>query len=1089
MKQSSWHKKFSEWCSNHVPMQVPARLLLPESQTLATATYALGSGIRGKGMPLVLVAPDSTAAEELQQNLQNYEALFSNFPKIQRVPEIKGLRKDWIPENEAALCAALEVAINDTEAVFVCSASALLCPVSPPGQFTTSSFKLTVNDEHHPPEKLAKQLTDLDYDNEPEVRFPGEFSIRGGIVDIFSPLYDYPVRLEYFGDTIETMRWFGTDSQRSFEKVDSLRIVPRGEAVVSPSPSAENKARFLDYLPNNSALVLCEPAYICDHLQKFADSDVQAEWESLTDRQAPRTITLETTVENRPGKAEKIPSCDFACYSIREILTPHLPEQQHKENILRWQLIRDALNRWSEQGYSIVACCGNEGEVQRFGELLKQDDALCKLPIERVPLPLPGGIIIPEAKLVFLSEHEIFGKRHETRRRDRRKPWSEHVKDSSAWELEEGCYAVHAAHGICLYKGIKEIEAAGTLQEQLELEFADEKRLFVPFEQAHLVSRYVGGAKRLPRLNRMGSSIWKRKKDEAEASAYDLAAELLRIEAARRQTGGCAFREESEWERDFSAAFPYQETADQTEAINAVLEDMSKNEPMDRLLCGDVGYGKTEVAMRAAFRAVMNGRQVAVLVPTTVLAQQHFLTFSDRMSEYPIVIDTISRFRSSTEQKEIITNTALGQVDILIGTHRLLQNDVPFSDLGLVIIDEEQRFGVKHKEKFKQLRTSVDVLTMTATPIPRTLYFSLSGLRNLSTIMTPPAERHPVVTHVAQYNNDIIREALVAELERRGQVFFVHNRVQTISKMCSHLMSIVPEARFAIAHGQMESHELETVMVDFIEGEIDVLVCTTIIESGLDIPNANTIVIDRADRFGLAELYQLRGRVGRYHHQAYAYLLLPAAGVLPRNARERLAAIRQYTHLGAGFKLALRDLEIRGAGNILGPEQSGQIAAIGFDLYCDLLQKAVARLENKPQPRRNVIPLQIENVALGKSNKQGVWCAYIPDNYIPARYMRIDYHRRLSKLDSSTGVDEIENEMNDRFGAVPKPVSALLGVTRLRVAALRVGVKHISVREGTALLQTDGGYMKTDANTLPRVSNTTPQGTVRELTEFLQIPQ
>ena len=422
----------------------------------------------------------------------------------------------------------------------------------------------------------------------------------------------------------------------------------------------------------------------------------------------------------------------------------------------------------------------------------------------------------------------------------------------------------------------------------------------------------------------------------------------------------------------------------------------------------------------------------------------------------------------------------------LIGTHRLLQSDIPFNDLGLVIIDEEQRFGVKHKEKFKQLRTSVDVLTMTATPIPRTLYFSLAGLRNLSTIMTPPAERRPVITHVAQYNEDVIREAIMAEIERRGQVFFVHNRVHTISKMCSRLMSIVPEARFAIAHGQMDGHELEEIMVEFIDGDIDVLVCTTIIESGLDIPNANTIIIDRADRFGLAELYQLRGRVGRYHNQAFAYLLLPVIGSLPRNARERLAAIRQYTHLGAGFKLALRDLEIRGAGNILGAQQSGQIAAVGFELYCDLLEKAVAQLENKPVPQRNVIPVQIENVAFGRAVDPEVCSAYIPEAYIPARYMRVDYHRRLSELDSIAAVDDIAGEIDDRFGALPEPVNLLLDLTRLRVSAVRAGVKHISVRDGTALLQTGQGYIKTKSHKLPRLKNTDARQQIRELTQFLQ---
>lgn len=1086
MDAPKWGEIFNDWARPRMPAAAPARLCIFDPAVLATAGYTLAT--RLKGRPVLLVTTDPASAADLQRAFENLQELFGNARQVCRVPEVKGLRKDWIPENEAALCAALAATNSWADPVFIGSANAILTPTTRPQDFHKASFKIAVGDDQYSPEKLAHVLTDLDYDNELEVRLPGEFSRRGGIIDLFSPLYDNPVRIEYFGEQIDTMRWFDADSQRSFANVDSVRVVPRGQAAIDTQPHIGSTGRFWEYLPDNTTLILCEPEYVQNHLQQFAMEQTLDAWQSVVEHMRGRMISIETVItEDEPQSTSKmhdVPRHDFPCYSISGILTPHLPDQQ-QEHKLRWQLLRDSLLRWHEHGYSIVAGCGNDGEVQRFGELLDADESTRDLPVRRLPKPLPIGFIVPEAHLVFLSEHEIFGKRVETRRGKPRKPWSEHVTEGAA-KLEEGCYAVHASHGICLYRGVRDIEAAGTLQEHLELEFADDKKLYVPFEQAHLVSRYVGGTKRLPRLSRIGSANWKRKKEEAANAAYDLAAELLRIEAVRHQTAGTAFGEETEWERDFAAAFPYQETADQLEAINAVLKNMSKPEPMDRLLCGDVGYGKTEVAMRAAFRAVMNGKQVAVLVPTTVLAQQHFLTMSDRMSEYPVVIDTISRFRSTAEQKQIIEQTALGRIDILIGTHRLLQSDIPFNDLGLVIIDEEQRFGVKHKEKFKQLRTSVDVLTMTATPIPRTLYFSLAGLRNLSTIMTPPAERRPVITHVAQYSEDIIREAIIAEIERRGQVFFVHNRVHTISQICSHLMSVVPEARFAIAHGQMEGHELEEIMVEFIEGEIDVLVCTTIIESGLDIPNANTIIIDRADRFGLAELYQLRGRVGRYHHQAFAYLLLPVIGSLPRNARERLAAIRQYTHLGAGFKLALRDLEIRGAGNILGAEQSGQIAAVGFELYCDLLEKAVAQLEDKPVPRRNVIPVQIENVAFGRAVAPEVCSAYIPEAYIPARYMRVDYHQRLSELDSLAAVDDIAGEIDDRFGAPPEPVNLLLDLTRLRISAVHAGVKHISVRDGTALLQTRQGYIKTKSQKLPRLKNKNTQQQIHELTRFLQ---
>ncbi|MBR4371573.1 MAG: DEAD/DEAH box helicase, partial [Victivallales bacterium] len=492
--------------------------------------------------------------------------------------------------------------------------------------------------------------------------------------------------------------------------------------------------------------------------------------------------------------------------------------------------------------------------------------------------------------------------------------------------------------------------------EVIELEFDEEKRLYVPLEQVNLVSRYMGSGKTTPSLSKLGGVAWRKTKDAAGAAAWDLAADMLRIEAMRQKASGQSFKPQVEWERAFVGSFPYTETPDQTTAIESVLADMEADKPMDRLLCGDVGYGKTEVAMRAAFRAVLNGKQVAVLVPTTVLCQQHYQSFMERMSGFPITIETLSRFRTHAEQSDVLERTARGEVDIVIGTHRLLSNDVQFASLGLLIIDEEQRFGVADKQRLKQMRANLDILTMTATPIPRTLYFSISGIRNLSTIMTAPSDRLPVTTIVAQFDMELIRQAIVREMERGGQVFFLYNRVQTIYQMEEMIKKLVPTARTVVAHGQMSSGKLEDVMTKFVKGDYDVLVCTTIIESGVDIPNANTIIIDRADRFGLSELYQLRGRVGRNDRQAFAYMLMPPMGALATNARDRLEAIRRYTHLGAGFKLALRDLEIRGAGNILGTEQSGHIAAVGFDLYCQLLKEAVSRLSD----HKSSLPMPVE---------------------------------------------------------------------------------------------------------------------------------
>ncbi|MCK5806335.1 MAG: transcription-repair coupling factor, partial [Lentisphaeria bacterium] len=656
------------------------------------------------------------------------------------------------------------------------------------------------------------------------------------------------------------------------------------------------------------------------------------------------------------------------------------------------------------------------------------------LPIEAMIARLGTGVLIPPAKLAILSERELFGRTIDVRRR-RQNRYRVDQAIHGGTELEEGAFAIHVSHGICQYHGIRELETNGELQEVMELEFAEEARVYVPLEQAHLVSRYMGGTRKAPKLSRIGGMAWRNAKDSAADAAWDLAAELLRIEALREHAHGRQLKPSPDWEHAFASAFPYTETEDQAEAIQQVLADMAGDKPMDRLLCGDVGYGKTEVAMRAAFRAVANGKQVGVLVPTTVLAQQHYNTFRERMSEYPFEIEMISRFRTKAEQRRILDRVTAGTVDIVIGTHRLLQKDVAFADLGLLVIDEEQRFGVLHKQKLKQMRASVDILTMTATPIPRTLYFSLSGIRNLSTIMSAPAERLPVHTVVAQYDADLIQQAIHRELERKGQVFFLHNRVQSIDRIAFRLQTLVPEARFAVGHGQMGAGELEAVMSSFVRGEVDVLVCTTIIESGIDIPNANTIFIDDANRFGLAELYQLRGRVGRYHRQAYAYLLLPPIGMLTGDAKERLTAIRKYTHLGAGFKLALRDLEIRGAGNILGAEQSGHIAAVGFDLYCDLLRDAVARLGNKPEPHRLPLPVEIDTLVFGHADARGRTRVGIPKLYVQDEPARVETYRRISRLETEQAAKEMEEELTDRFGRLPVSTQCLLMVSRVRILA------------------------------------------------------
>jgi transcription-repair coupling factor (superfamily II helicase) len=667
---------------------------------------------------------------------------------------------------------------------------------------------------------------------------------------------------------------------------------------------------------------------------------------------------------------------------------------------------------------------------------------------------------------------------------------------------------VHLQHGIGRYLGLKTLpatagkraaeagEAAGT--ECLVIEYAprnpddEPPKLYVPVTEAHLVSKYIGAGRARPPLNTLGGARWRQAKARAERAVRDIAAELLAIQAARESQPGHAFAPDTPWQREFEAAFIYEETPDQWRAIQETKADMERPRPMDRLICGDAGFGKTEVAIRAAFKAVMDGKQVAVLVPTTVLAQQHYNTFRERMADYPIRVELLSRFRTRREQQRVLRDLANGSVDIVIGTHRLLQADVAFKDLGLVVIDEEQRFGVLHKEKFKQLRTLVDVLTLTATPIPRTLYLALSGARDMSTIQTPPQDRLPVETIVCEYDERVIRDAILRELNRGGQVFFLHNRVMTIQTVADRLRRLVPEARIVVGHGQMHSDELEEVMARFVNGEADVLLSTTIVESGLDIPNANTILIDRADRFGLSDLYQLRGRVGRYKHQAYAYLLLPRHARLLTDVRKRLSAIRQFSSPGSGFKIAMRDLEIRGAGNLLGPEQSGHITAVGFELYCQLLRQSIAALKGEPVRPRVEVGVRLDFLeangvgadTLPEAKRSDRPRACLPHDYVPESQHRIEMYRKLAQATDRAALQALRAELRDRFGPLPPPVERLLLVAELKLLAAEKGVTAIEVREDRLMLTRQGDYV-TLGGKFPRLTRKPADARLKEIKKFL----
>ena len=845
--------------------------------------------------------------------------------------------------------------------VVVTTPAALLQTVPALEEFATRELTLA-RGQTQPFQALLEQLQKLDYDSEAVCEAPGHYAVRGGIIDVYPVTANQPYRLDFFGDEIESIREFDPVTQRSGASVENISLA------ASPRVRLEtSKTGLADYLSAGTHLLFVEPAVLETEFSNFAreGSDGLA---PLFERCAAAFALSD--IDEASALFDGV--TDEATWDT-ESLTHHrrypdealvAQERLSVEEDARHDFLRQ-IAAWKKAGYKILFVAAKEGEEQRAQEILADDSALkgikpcwlrgglnegfritfrkgasCRSPLagdsEREPIARKRAPASEPIGLVVVTETEIFGRQRQRRpalnpRATATRAQIDQLLDFA--ELVEGDFVVHLQHGIAHYRGLTKLDTAQGIREGISLEFDDHVTLHVPLQESHLISRYVGLSKSRPQLGRIGSGRWEKARQSAERATMDLAAELLRIHAAREAQPGHAFPPDNTWQKEFESSFAFTETRDQLRAIVETKADMEKTRPMDRLICGDVGFGKTEVAIRAAFKAVQGGRQVAILVPTTVLAQQHLNTFRERMAGYPIAVEMLSRFRSRAELKKILTATTAGQVDILIGTHRLLQRDVIFKELGLVVIDEEQRFGVKHKEVFKRMRATVDVLSMSATPIPRTLYMALTGARDLSVIETAPTNRHPIQTIVKTYDEKLVVDAVRFELRRGGQVFYLHNRVQTIDLVAARLREMMPEITVGVGHGQMGADALENVMTEFVAGRYQVLVSTTIIESGLDIPNSNTIIIEGADRFGLSQLYQLRGRVGRFKHQAYAYLLLHRHTRLLEVARQRLTAMRQHNQLGAGFRIAMRDLELRGAGNLLGAEQSGHIVGVGFELY------------------------------------------------------------------------------------------------------------------------------------------------------------
>lgn len=1025
--------------------------------------------------PHLIVVPQLSDAEQLVMELRSVFKLSNVSIEVLFCPESIGFKANdffAMSENQAQRCRVMNELLRGNPCVVVASAGAVYSPVISTESFKTQTMVLKVGDTGVEPHDLAKTLLSIDYDNEFEVHVPGEFSLRGGIVDLFSPACKFPARIDFFGDEIDSIRFFDPSNQRSVESVSEVLVIPRSDIAEASSTT------LIDYLElGEGRMTTVHPDLIKNHFDNFLGG-IDLPYQ-VYDK---NNFIIYSEEENKSDYTLKV-------YPLTDLVKPAkgLAFYQQVEK----DILRGLLDQWSDR-YTVYCAFKDETTFEFVKELSNKKSRLVKL-----DRPLVRGFIAPEAGVVVLTDAEIQPSiQSEERRRlaaevrDYHSDWT--IRDDI--DLEVGDIVVHVQYGISEYHGIKEIDDDGQRQEVLELEFAEEVRIYVPMNQAHLVSRYVGQGGGSPKLSKVGGTSWKRKKATAEDAVRDFASELLRIQAARTTVEGIESLPDDELQKAFENTFPFTPTPDQFKAFEEVKADMERKQPMDRLLCGDVGYGKTEVAMRAAFKAVMNGYQVAVITPTTILAQQHFDSFSERMQNFPVMLDFVCRFRPAKDQKLALKRAASGDVDIIVGTHRLLQKDVKFRNLGLVIIDEEQKFGVKHKEFLKQLRVSVDVLTMSATPIPRTLYMSLTGARDLSTINTPPGQRQAVKNIVGGFDEELLREAIMREMERGGQVFVLHNRVKSIHGFAEKIQGLAPKARIIVGHGQMESSKLEDVMHAFQRHKYDILVCTTIIENGVDVPNANTIIIDRADRFGLAELYQIRGRVGRSHRQAYAYLIVPPTGIMTTTARERIAAIKKYTHLGAGFKLALRDLEIRGSGNILGVNQSGYIAAIGFELYCELLRDTVNRLKNLPPEKSSLSKQCFVNLGFiryqsydpQRDKEEGVLSASIPSFYINAENLRLECYRRLARLKSEVELESFVDELRDRFGRLPQPVLNLIELTRIIILADEANIHSLVLRHDYRLfLETPRGNVKI-AGRIPVIEPSTPQKMLKGLMSLLR---
>ncbi len=1031
------------------------RTVVQGSVGSSTALLA-GALAQRTGRVVLLVVAHLDEADDALEDLELFTAAgmsvdAERFNALGVLPGESGVNLELLAQRLAVVgrIAQKRQASEPIRGVIIAPIQALMQSVPHPD--TLDRFQLTIESgSRMPPAQLIDWLDRAGYNRVEAVEQPGDFATRGGIIDIFPPAGatgdDHgsvgPIRLDYFGDEIESVRRIDTSTMGSTGAIERVQIIG---ASVDQLHTDKDMTHLLAMLPDDTLVVLHEVMELAEQARGYFERltnpvgifPPQAVFQHLTRR--PHFEVNQYSTAPADEKMLKLP-----CRSLLSF--------DHDASAAVKELVELVGGSSVAQ---VVVLCQNEAERDRLTELISEYAPLHRDAIDVEIGYLHLGFVWEEGgqshcSTVFLVPHHELFHRYQTRRRIRKVSAAAGGRETDAFvELDVGDFVVHVEHGIARFAGIKTMTRRGRTEEYLTLEFAKNVLLHVPAAQINLVQRYVGGFSGTPPLSLMGGKRWDRQKQAAREAARDFAGEMLRVQAARASLPGVRYPPDTPWQGEFEAEFPYEETDDQLAAIASVKRDMSNEQPMDRLVCGDVGFGKTEVAIRAAFKAAEYGRQVAVLVPTTVLAEQHERTFRDRMADYPFRIESLSRFKTAKQQNHVLAAVARGQVDVVIGTHRLLSKDVKFADLGLVVIDEEQRFGIEHKQRLLQFRMTADVMTLTATPIPRTLHMAMLGLRDISSLSIPPLDRRAIVTDVAPHDKHRIQQAVIRELNRDGQVFFVHNRVYDIQSVADEIQKLVPEARVIVGHGQMSSGELEQVMLKFVRREADVLVCTTIIESGIDIPTANTIFIDNADHFGLADLHQLRGRVGRYKHRAYCYLLLPNDRPVTDTAARRLKAIEQYSMLGAGFKIAMRDLEIRGAGNLLGPQQSGHIAAVGYEMYCTLLEQEARRLKNDPiiEPSRTHLELPVSSRLTRK--------------FIASDKYRMEAYRRLSRAATFDQLEAVVANLTDAYGQPPPQAQALINLAELRIAAGMHNIRSIKLK-GRDLIFTTTNPRKLD---------------------------